>query len=185
MQLVGRRAQWRRGGEACNPHHQTHHHRALLQKKEEKKASQYREFPKQQYSVNNVSQVELGVQIWFLSHAHRATGRQCLNGKLKHKLAATRSIQIRTFMRVFFALIMLRDRGRSSSEPNAHDVHELSGDQASVLKPSISVDMHVHIIGIPTHITRCSSLSLLHDRVARLTSLCSGTLRPTPNRSRS
>ena len=60
--------------------------------------------------------------------------RQCLDERLKLSLAATRMIQIRSTMRVFFALIiMLRDRKPSSSVTfTSHTSMNYFGDRALI-----------------------------------------------------
>ena len=69
--------------------------------------------------------------------------------------------------RVVRLIAMLRERGPSSSEPNAH-VHELSGDRAFKKLPSISVDMHVHIRSSQTRALGCGFAELLIRTVVNL-----------------
>ena len=74
------------------------------------------------------------MQIQFLTscnHIHRATGSRGLDERLKHKLAGPRLIQMRPFMRVFFAIIMLLDRTPSASVTfSSHMSIKFSGDRA-------------------------------------------------------
>ena len=122
-----------------------HHHRAPKNKDEKKKGKSAQEVSK----VTTFLLVELRVQIRFLSQAHRATGRQCLDETLKHKLACHAIDPFRSFIIVLYVLIvMLRDISVRHQIVHVHDLTLATSFHTSCLPQG--VDTHVHVIGILT-----------------------------------
>ena len=125
------------------------------------------------------------VQIRSLPHAHRVTGRQCLDERLKYDLAGHTISKIRSFTGVFASIFMLSDRKSSSSVTvTSHTFMNFTGEGAHMSSAPARRQHALHIVRFPTQQSSCLLLVRFSNHCILLCHNCRVLIRNSKGFSR-